>query len=171
MKDQKSKSSTIWTLPHPNETIVWNGCLIKSETRFEEWEPEMHIDKEVRTSKTFFNNLPFFPKIGLICKAQLPKSSSFSFLLILLRAWNLEKWGLKWPNAPQWWQTVCLVPLDFLGRHLTTWFCSLFNLEHWGLIWLITPQWWQVKTNLYPSKTLGWDLNKGFGLRAFLSAF
>ena len=30
---KKSKSSTIETLPHPNETIVWNECLMRSETR------------------------------------------------------------------------------------------------------------------------------------------
>ena len=29
----KNKNSTIGTLPHPNGTIVWNECLMKSETR------------------------------------------------------------------------------------------------------------------------------------------
>ena len=33
IKDQKSKSSTIGTLPHPNKTIFWNGCLMRSETK------------------------------------------------------------------------------------------------------------------------------------------
>ena len=33
IKDKKSKSSTIETLPHPNGTIVWNECLMKSETK------------------------------------------------------------------------------------------------------------------------------------------
>ena len=33
IKDQKSKSSTIGTLPYPNGTIVWNEYLMKSETR------------------------------------------------------------------------------------------------------------------------------------------
>ena len=33
IKDQKSKSSTIGTLPHPNGMIVWNECLMRSETR------------------------------------------------------------------------------------------------------------------------------------------
>ena len=32
-RTKKSKSSTIWTLPHPNGTIVWNECLKRSETR------------------------------------------------------------------------------------------------------------------------------------------
>ena len=30
---KKSKSSTIGTLPHPNEMIAWNECLIRGETR------------------------------------------------------------------------------------------------------------------------------------------
>ena len=33
IKEQKSKSSTIGTLPNPNTTIVWNECLMRSETR------------------------------------------------------------------------------------------------------------------------------------------
>ena len=44
----------------------------------EEWEPEMNIDKEVRTLKSFFNNLPFSPKSGLTFISQLPKILSFS---------------------------------------------------------------------------------------------
>ena len=137
----------------------------------EECEPEMHIDKKVRTSKTFSNNLPFSPKIGFAFIAHLPNNSSFSFLLILLRAWKLEQCGLRWPKAPQWWQTMGLGPLGLLGRDLATWVCSLFNLGHWGLMWPITPQWWQVGTNLDPLNSLGWDLNRGLGLRAFLSTF
>ena len=111
----------------------------------------------------------FSLKTDLPFLAQLPRSSSFSFLLILLRAWNLEQWGHRWPKAPQWWQTMCLCLLGFLERHLATWFCSLYNLWHWGLIWSITPQWWQVGINLNPSKALGWDLNRGFDLTAFFS--
>ena len=33
INDQKSRSSTIRTLPRPNGTIVWNECLMKRETR------------------------------------------------------------------------------------------------------------------------------------------
>ena len=137
----------------------------------EEWEPEMHIDKELRALNNFFNNMLLSLKSGLSFLAQLPRSSSFSFLLILLRAWNLEQWGLRWSKVPQWWQTMCLGPLGLLRRNLATWVCSLFNLGHWGLMWLITPQWWQVGTNLDPLNSLGWDLNRGLGLRAFLSTF
>ena len=138
--------------------------------RLEELESEMHIYKEVRTSKNFFNNLPFSLKTGLACKAQLPRSSSLSWLFILLGTWNLEQWGLRWPKTPKWWQTMCLGLLGFLGKDLTTWFYFL-NFGHWGLIWPITPQWWQVRTNLDLSKILDWNLNEGFGLRAFLSTF
>ena len=33
IKDQKGKSSTTGTLPHLNGTIVWNECLMRSETK------------------------------------------------------------------------------------------------------------------------------------------
>ena len=33
IKDQKNKSSIIGTFPHPNRMIVWNECLMGSETR------------------------------------------------------------------------------------------------------------------------------------------
>ena len=33
IKDQKRKSSTLGTLPHPNGTIVWNKCLMRREMR------------------------------------------------------------------------------------------------------------------------------------------
>ena len=55
----------------------------------------MHIDKEVKALTTCFINLPLLIKSGLACKAQLPRSSSLSFLLILLRVWNLEQCDLK----------------------------------------------------------------------------
>ena len=129
----------------------------------------MHIDKEVRALTTYFNNLPLSIKSGLACKTQLPRSSSFFF--VLLRVWNLEQWGLRRPKAPQWWQTMCLGLLSFLGRDLAIWFCFLFNIEHWGFMWPITPQWWQVGTNLDSLKFLGWDLNEGLGLKVFLSTF
>ena len=153
----------------------WNDCLEwlswEVRRRLEEWEPEIHIYKELRALNTFFNNMLFSPKFGLLFLAQLPRSSSFSFLLILLRAWNLEQWGLRWPKAPQWWQAMCLGPLDFLGKDLVTWFCSLFNLWHWCLIWPITLQWWQVGKNLDPIKAFDWGLNGGFNSKAFLYTF
>ena len=136
------------------------GMSVSWEVRreFEEWEPKMHIDKEVRTLKTFFNNLPFSPQIRFCFHSTTSKKLKFFFFfffLILLRAWNLKQWGLRWPKAPQQWQTMSLCPQGLLGRDLATWFCSFFNKEHWGLMWPITKQWWQVETNLDPSKTLG----------------
>ena len=32
-RTQKSKSSTIGTIPHPNTMIVWNECLMRGEMR------------------------------------------------------------------------------------------------------------------------------------------
>ena len=116
---------------------------------------DVHIDKEIRALTTCFNNLPLSIKSDLAFLAQLPRRSSFSLLLILLRVWNLKQWGLRWPNALQWWQTMGLGPLGLLRRDLATWFCSLLNIEHWGLMWPITPQWWPVGTNSDPLKSLG----------------
>ena len=144
---------------------------MRSETRVGKVRAGDACRQRGKSIKTFFNNIPFSSKSGLANKAQLLRSSSFSFLLILLRAWNLDQCGLRWPKAPQWWQTMCLGPLGLLGRDLATWFCFHFNLGHWGLIWPITPQWWQVWTNLDPLNSLGWDLNRGLGLRVFLSTF
>ena len=44
------------------------------------------FNNELRALNTFFNNMLFSLKTGLPFLAQLPRSSSFSFLLILLRA-------------------------------------------------------------------------------------
>ena len=40
IKDQKSKSLTTRTLPHPNKTIVWNEHLMKREMTDEGWKNE-----------------------------------------------------------------------------------------------------------------------------------
>ena len=105
-----------------------------------EWESEMHIEKELKALNIFFNNMLFSLKSSLPFLAQLPWISSFSFLLILLRAWNLEQWGLRWPKTPQWWQTMSLGPLGLLGKDLAPWFYSFFNMGHWGLLWPIISQ-------------------------------
>ena len=86
IKDQKRLSSTIRTLLHPDRMIVWNECLMRSEMRvgrMRTGDAHRQGDKNI---KTFFNNLPFSIKSGLVYTTQLPKSSSFSFLFILLRA-------------------------------------------------------------------------------------
>ena len=46
---------------------------------FEEWEPKMHIDKEVRTLKTFFSNLPFSPQIRFCFHSTTSKKLKFLF--------------------------------------------------------------------------------------------
>ena len=56
----------------------WISVSWEVRRGLEEWEPEMNIDKEVRTLKSFFNNLPFSPKSGLTFISQLPKILSFS---------------------------------------------------------------------------------------------
>ena len=147
---QRSKELVQWLkkhkLNHRNPfSSKWNDFLewVSHKKWDKSWKnenPEMHIDKEVKALTTCFNNLPLSNKSSLDFLAQHPRNSSFSFLLIFLKAWNLEQWSLRWSKAPQWWQKMCLGPLGFLERYLATWFYSLFNFGHWGLIWLVTPQ-------------------------------
>ena len=113
-----------------NDFLEW---VMRSETRVgrvrigdAHWQGGKSINHMLQ-QLTIFKPIQFS---FLAFLAQLPRSSSFSFLLILLGGWNLEQWGLRWPKAPQWWQTMCLDPLGFLGRDLTKWCCSLFIIEH-----------------------------------------
>ena len=83
IKDQKSISSTIRTLSHPNRMIVWNECLMKSEMRVGRMKTGDARSQGCKNIKNFLKNLPFSIKSGLACKAQLPRSSSFLLLLLL----------------------------------------------------------------------------------------
>ena len=83
--DQKNISSTIGTLPHPNETIVWNECLMRSEMRVGRMRMGDAYRQGGKNIKNFLQQLTISPKTGFAFMAQFPKSSSFSFLLILLR--------------------------------------------------------------------------------------
>ena len=53
IKDQKSKSTTIGTLPHTNGTIVWNECLKRSETRVERMRTGDAYRQGVKSTKHF----------------------------------------------------------------------------------------------------------------------
>ena len=79
IKDQKSISSTIRTLSHPNGMIVWNECLMRSKMRVGRMKTRDARSQGCKNIKNFLKNLPFSIKSGLACKAQLPRSSSFSF--------------------------------------------------------------------------------------------
>ena len=59
---------------------------MKSETRVGKMRTRDAHKQGVKSIKHFFNNILFSLKTGLAFIAQLPRSSNFSFLLILLRA-------------------------------------------------------------------------------------
>ena len=74
IKDQKSKSSTIGTLPHPNGTIVWNECLMRRETRVGRMRTgDAHRQRD-KNIKNFLQQLTIFPNTSFAFIAQLPKS-------------------------------------------------------------------------------------------------
>ena len=87
IKDQKSISSTIRILSHPNGMIVWNECLMRSEMRVRRMKIGDTRSQGCKNIKNFLKNLPFSIKSGLACKAQFQKSSSllllFYFILFL----------------------------------------------------------------------------------------
>ena len=84
IKDQKSISSNIRTLSHPNGMIVWNECLMRSEMRVGRMKTGDARSQGCKNIKNFLKNLPFSIKSGLACKAQLPRSSSFLLLFYFI---------------------------------------------------------------------------------------
>ena len=84
IKDQKSISSNIRTLSHPNRMIVWNECLMRSEMRVGRMKIGDARSQGCKNIKNFLKNLPFSIKSGLACKAQLPRSSSFLLLFYFI---------------------------------------------------------------------------------------
>ena len=88
--------STIGTHLHPNKTIVWNGCLMKVRLGLEEWEPEMHIDKELRALNTFFNIMLFSLKTETLhikkCKKhKMHEDMTFNAWRVLQRSKELDQ--------------------------------------------------------------------------------
>ena len=62
IKDRKSKSSTIGTLPHPNGTIVWNECLMKTETRVGRMITGDAHRQGGKNNENFLQQLTIFPQ-------------------------------------------------------------------------------------------------------------
>ena len=50
---KKRKSAAIGTLPHPNTTIIWNECLMRSETRVGRMRTEDAHRQGVKSIKHF----------------------------------------------------------------------------------------------------------------------
>ena len=79
IKDQKSKSSTIGTLPHPNGTIVWNECLMRSETRVGRMRTGDAHRQGGKNIKNFFQKLTIFPQNRFSFHSTTSKKLKFLF--------------------------------------------------------------------------------------------
>ena len=91
IKDQKSKSSTIGTLPHPNGTIVWNECLMRSEMRVRRMRTGDAHRQGGKNIKNFFQQLTIFPQNQFCFHSTTSKKlkfllSFYSFKSLKLRA-------------------------------------------------------------------------------------
>ena len=79
LKDQKSISSTIGTLSHPNGTIVWNECLIRSETRVGRMRTGDAHRQGSKNIKNFLQKLTIFPQIKFCFHSTISKKLKFLF--------------------------------------------------------------------------------------------
>ena len=79
IKNQKSKSSTIGTLPHPNGMIVWNECLMRSETRVGRMRTRDAHRQGNKNIKIFLQQLTIFPQIHFCFHNTTSKKLKFLF--------------------------------------------------------------------------------------------
>ena len=79
IKDQKSISSTIGTLSHPNGLIVWNECLMRCETRVGRMRTEDAHKQGGKNIKNFLQQLTIFHQIRFSLHSTTSKKLKFLF--------------------------------------------------------------------------------------------
>ena len=79
INDEKSKSSTIGTLPHSNGTIVWNECLMRRETRVGRMRTGDAHRQGGKNIKNFFQQLTIFPQNQFCFHSTTSKKLKFLF--------------------------------------------------------------------------------------------
>ena len=79
IKDQMSKSSTIGTFSHPNGLIVWNECLMRSETRVERMRTGDAHKQGGKNIKNFLQQLTIFHQIQFSLQRTTSKKLQFLF--------------------------------------------------------------------------------------------
>ena len=79
INDQKSKSSTIRTLPHPNGMIVWNECLMRSETRVGRIRTRDAHRQGGKSINNLFQQHTIFPQIRFCFHSTPSKQLKFLF--------------------------------------------------------------------------------------------
>ena len=90
IKDQKSKSSTIGTFLHPNGTIVWNECLMRSETRAGRIRTGDAHQQGGKNIKDFFHKLTIFPQNRFSFHSTPSKQLKFLFSFYSFKSLKLK---------------------------------------------------------------------------------
>ena len=95
INDQKSKSSTIRTIPHPNGMIVWNECLMRSETnvgRMRTGDAHKQRDKSINN---LFQQHTIFPQIRFCFHSTSSKQLKFLFSFYSFKSLKLRAMWFK----------------------------------------------------------------------------
>ena len=79
INDQKNKSSTIGTLSHPNGMIVWNKCLMRSETKVGRMRTEDAHRQGGKSINNLFQQYTIFPQIRICFHSTPSKQLKFLF--------------------------------------------------------------------------------------------
>ena len=90
IKNQKSKSSTIGTLPHLNGMIVWNECLMRSETRVGRMRTGDAHRQGGKNIKNFLQQLTIFHQIRFSLQSTTSKKLKFLFSFDSLKSLKLR---------------------------------------------------------------------------------
>ena len=90
IKDQKSIISIIGTLPHPNETIVWNKCLMRSETRVGRLRTGDAHRQGGKSINNLFQQHTIFPQIRFCFHSTPSKQLKFLFSFYSFKSLKLR---------------------------------------------------------------------------------
>ena len=125
INDQKSISSTIGTLPHPNRAIIWNEFLMRSETKVGRMRTRDAHRQEGKSINHMLQQLITFNQIQFSLQNTTSKKLKFFFSFKNLKLRVIRSKMTKCTTM-----VTKSLPLGFLGRDLGIWFCSRFNMEH-----------------------------------------
>ena len=90
LRTNKSISSTIRTLPHPNGMIVWNECLMRSETRVGRMRTKDAHRQGGKNIKNFLQKLTIFPQNRFSLQSTTSMKLKFLFSFDSLKSLKLR---------------------------------------------------------------------------------
>ena len=132
-RTKKSISSTIGTLPHLNRMIVWNECLMRSETgvgRMRIGDAHRQGDKNI---KNFLQQLTIFLQIRFCFYSATSKKLKFLFSFYSFKSLKLRAMRSKMTKGTTMVTNNVFRSTKPFGKRSNNMSCSLFNLGHWGL--------------------------------------